>query len=212
MVYKCIISAWAKLERKTVFRSLALILVFFAAPLVLQAAAVITNDGQTFLGKILEEKPEYVLMEVENGVQVRIDRPQIQFIQYADTSEYDYKREYPILGATVFCLPASYNLVAGYFWEDLGFKLEGGYWDPTTWGAQLNLSKKLGETKEMLNNLSLILGTRPASHDLNEFYAGGGFDINFNGLFLEADFLNGNTNNGVNWAFAMHFGYIHRFR
>jgi hypothetical protein len=194
-----------------VLQRLGLILVLFALPLVLRAAAVITNDGQTFLGKILEEKPEYVLMEIENGVEVRIDRPQIQFIQYADTSEYDYKREYPILGATVFCLPASYNLVAGYFFQDFGFKLEGGYWGSATWGAQLNLSKKLGESKDMLNNFSLVLGARAPSRDLNDLYAGAGFDINFKGLALEADFLNGNTNNGINWVFALHFGYVHRF-
>jgi hypothetical protein len=203
-----------------------LILALFMMPLALRAAEVLTNDGQTFEGKILEEQTDYLLLEIENGVQVKIERSQIVYVKKEDDAN-KRKREYPLLGAT-FGDPAIFNVVAGYFWDDIGFKLAGGYWG-SFWGAQLNLSKTLtGKDpfheqtfRDISINFSLVGGlagndgsTRGSRWSNNTAagnwtYGGLGLDFNVSGLFLELDGVTGNF--PANITFPFQIGYVHRF-
>lgn len=203
-------------------RVLALIFLVFLVPMALQAVEVLTTDGQKFEGKILEESDDSILMEIEGGVQVRIDRSQIVFIQKEDEANRR-KAEYPFLGAT-FGDPATGNLVAGYFWKDLGLKLSGGY-TGVVWGAQLNLSKNLVEDNPPFShsfvNFSLVGGLAGTTGSANGsrwdngpgagswLYGGVGLDLNISGFFGELDFVGGNFANSPTFPFQI--GYIHRF-
>lgn len=193
---------------------LTALLFLFCLPGTLGAASIITRDGQTFTGKILEETDEYILLE-EEGVQVRISRFQVEHVQYADEEPeeiFNYRSEYPILGVTAF-YPAWGNLVAGYYFKDFGVKVSGGYWGEDTWGAQLNLGMKLSETKTFLSNLSIVVGAIAPKDYIDRTYAGIGVDLNASGFALEGDLVNGKSKETGEFApvFLFQMGYIHKF-
>ncbi len=199
-----------------------LILLFFLVPFTLRATEVMTNDGQKFEGKILEEEDDFVLMEIENHVQVKIDRAQIVYIQKEDETD-KHKKEYPLLGIA-YGDPALFNLVLGYYWQDVAIKISGGY-TGTPWGIQLNLSKRLvAENPPFTNsmvNFSLVGGvagirgatqsTRWSSTDSNGswFYGGIGLDLSYGDVFFEVDSVAGNFPTSVTFPFQL--GFIHRF-
>ena len=209
------------------FRNMAgLFSLCFLLPLSVLAAEVHTTDGQTFKGKILEEEADYVLMEIEDGVQVKIERPQIVYVKKEDEGNQK-KSQYPLLGAT-FGDPAIFNLVAGYWWDDIGFKLAGGYWG-SFWGAQLNLSKALAGKDPFQEQLgrdfsvdfSLVgglagnNGSSTGSRWSNDaaagtwLYGGVGLEANVGGFFMELDGVGGNFPNHITFPFQI--GYLHKF-
>jgi hypothetical protein len=209
-------------KRFTVVKFWVLVVVCFALPWTLLAAEVLTNDGQKFEGKIIEEADDFIRMEIENGVQVRIDRSQIVFVQKDDETNRR-KAEYPLLGVT-FGDPAVGNLVAGYFWKDLGVKVSGGF-TGVSWGAQLNLCKTLVEDNPPFShsfvNFSLVgglagtSGTSSGSRWDNRpnagswLYGGVGLDLNISGFYGELDFVGGSFANSPTFPFQI--GYIYRF-
>jgi hypothetical protein len=198
----------------------ALVLPFFLLPLTVSAAEVMTNDGQKFEGKILEEQADYLLMEIENGVQVRIDKSEIAYIQRED-SKKPYAGEYPVLGLT-YGSPTVLNLVAGYYFPFFGVKLSGAYWGGTR-GIQANLSLKLVDDQDFLANFSLVggvVGTTNANNgysiwspglwsSTNWTYDGIGFDINYGGFMFELDGVTGNFPNPI--ALPVQIGFVQRF-
>jgi hypothetical protein len=187
----------------------------------LQAAEILTNDGQKFDGKIILEQPDYILMEIENGVQVKIDRSEIAFIEKEDRRLKTSKQEYPILGIT-YGSPSIVNLVAGYSIPGFGLKAEGADWAGIK-GGQVDLSVKLVDNESFLANLSLVGGFIQTSGDSNGFslwsagqwaathwtYDGVGFDINYGGFAFEADLVTGPFPNPI--AIPIQIGYIQRF-
>jgi hypothetical protein len=84
MVYNCIMAksliiGGLGMTRKAGFSFFSRNVVWFVFalllyPLGLNAAEIMTNDGQKFDGKILEEQTDSILMEIENGVHVRIEK------------------------------------------------------------------------------------------------------------------------------------------
>src|SRR5581483_9897788 len=176
-------------------------------PLCLQAAEIVVNDGQKFDGKILEEQPDYVLMEIENGVQVRIERSEIAFIQREDIKTQESLKVYPAIGIT-YGTPSVLNLVAGYYIDDWGLKLSGAYWGGVR-GVQANLSYKLLDTQKFLVDLSLVGGALQTNGPTNGYsvwssgawsgtqltYGGMGFDFSYIGFFFELDAVSGNFPN-----------------
>jgi hypothetical protein len=195
--------------------------VFFCQALMAHAAEIMTNDGQKFDGKILEEQTDYLLMEIENGVQVRIEKSEIAFIQREDNKVKESRREYPVLGVT-YGTPTVLNLVAGYYLDDFGLKLSGAYWGGIN-GVQANLSVKLVDNQNFLADFSLVggvVGTNRASNGFslwssgawdgtNWNYGGLGLDINYSGFVFEVDAVTGNFPNPVSLPFQM--GFVQRF-
>lgn len=183
-------------------------------------AEIMTNDGQKFDGKILEEEPGYVLMEIEDGVQVRIDKSQIAYLQREDGKK-PYVQEYPILGVT-YGTPTVLNLVAGYYLSSFGLKLTGAYWGGVK-GIQADLSIKLVDDDKFLANFSLVggaIGTTSANNGYSLWssgywggtdwtYGGIGFDINYGGFVFELDGVTGDFPNPV--ALPVQIGYVERF-
>ena len=183
-------------------------------------AEIMTNDGQKFDGKVLEEEPDYVLMEIENGVQVRIDKSQIAYFQRED-SKKPYAQEYPVLGLT-YGSPTVLNLVAGYYLADFGLKFSGAYWGGIK-GIQADLSVKLVDDEKFLANFSLVGGAIDTTSANNGYslwstgywggtdwtYGGIGFDINYGGFMFELDGVMGNFPNPV--ALPVQIGYVERF-
>ena len=198
-----------------------LLLAFFLLPLGLQAAEITTNDGQKFKGKILEETQDYVLMEIENGVQVRIDKPEIAYFQRVDPKPDTSLQDYPILGVT-YGSPTYVNLVAGYYLGGFGLKLAGAYWGGIE-GIQANLSLKLVDNQSFLANVSLVAGVEGTSSPNNGYslwssgawggtnwtYDGIGFDINYGGFAFEVDAVTGNFPNPI--ALPIQIGFVQRF-
>jgi hypothetical protein len=201
---------------KRLFAGLALFLWLFAAPAL--ALEVLTIDGQTFRGKILDENQDFVIVEIENGVQVKIEQKDILGIQGRVKKT---RMEYPVLGVT-YGSPAVLNLVAGYYLKEFGLKLSGGYWPHFT-GVQADLSKKLVDNEKMLFNVSLvggIIATNGTTHGYLNWngenaiegtwtYAGLGAEINWKGFCLEIDWVTGSFPSKS--AFPFHAGYVHRF-
>jgi hypothetical protein len=175
--------------------------------------SVITKDGQTFTGKVLDQDKDFLLLELEDGVQVRIGRDQIEVVQKDDEMDDPdaYKRSYPVVGLTLF-YPAWGNLVAGYYFDTFGAKVSGGYWGPETWGVQLDLSLKLAEEKEFLNNLSLIVGAASPKDYMDKAYVGVGVDVNAAGFLLEGALVNGKDKTTGDFApvFIFQMGYVMR--
>ncbi len=133
--------------------------------------------------------------------------------------EVFYKGEYPVLGLTFGDIPPFLNLVGGYYWKDYGFKLNG-FSAGGLESIQLDLSKKLTDTKNFSANLSLVggyinlggaistivsLGT--VSRGLGFCYGGAGMDINWGGFAVELDTV-AITDQIVP---AFQIGYIQRF-
>jgi hypothetical protein len=210
-----------RFSAKCFYRSLlwsALCLWWVMIPTVSLALEVLTADGQTFRGKILDENQDFVVVEIENGVQVKIEQKDILAIQ-GRTKET--KPEYPVLGVT-YGSPAVLNLVAGYYLRDFGLKLSGGYW-PHFAGAQVDLCKKLVDNENMLFNVSLVGGIIATSGTTQGYlnwnggnsiegtwtYAGLGAEINWKGFCLEVDWVTGDFPNKS--AFPFHLGYVQRF-
>jgi hypothetical protein len=203
-------------SRRLLWAALCLGLAVF--PAIALALEVLTIDGKTFKGKILDENQDFVIVEIENGVQVKIEQKDILSIQ-GRTKET--KPEYPVLGVT-YGSPAVLNLVAGYYLKEFGLKLSGGYW-PHFEGVQIDLSKKLVDNENILCNVSLVGGIIQTSgttegylnwngnNDLNGtwMYAGLGAEINWKGLCLEVDWVTGDFPNKS--AFPFHVGYVQRF-
>jgi len=177
------------------------------------AVSVITKDGQTFTGKVLEEDKDALLLELEDGVQVRIGRDQVEVVQKDDEMDDPdvYKRSYPVVGLTLF-YPAWGNLVAGYYFDRFGAKVSGGYWGPETWGVQLDLSLKLAEDKEFANNISLVVGATSPKDYMDKAYAGIGVDVNAAGFLLEGALVNGKDKTTGDFApvFIFQMGYVMR--
>jgi len=204
------------------FKFWGLVLLLFLTPFTLRAVEVMTNDGQKFEGKILEEQDDFVLMEIENHVQVKIDRAQIVYIQKEDETD-KRKKEYPLLGVA-FGDPALFNLVLGYYWQDMGIKISGGY-TGTPWGLQLDLSKRLVNenppfTHSMVNfslvgGLAGVHGATQGSRWSNTdssgswFYGGVGLDLSYGGVFFEVDAVAGNF--PTQFTFPFQIGFMHRF-
>src|SRR5690349_12859594 len=128
---------------------------FLLASVPVFSAEILTNDGQVFDGTIVEEQTDYVLMELKDGVQIRLDRAQIANISKEETPKPEFKTEYPVVGVTGG-FPAEANLVVGYYLKDVGFKAVGGALDGG--GAQLEFSKKLFEDKDWLTDISIVGG------------------------------------------------------
>ncbi len=184
------------------------------------AAEIMTNDGQKFEGKILEEGTDDVLMEIENGVQVRIAKSEIAYFQRED-SKKPYAQEYPILGVT-YGSPTIVNLVAGYYLSGFGLKFSGAYWGGVK-GIQADLSLKLVDDEKFLANFSLVggaIGTTGSSNGYSLWstgawsgndwtYEGIGFDINYGGFVFEVDGVTGNFPNPL--ALPVQIGFAQRF-
>ena len=199
-------------------RLLALCFLLLFMPAMALGLEVLTKDGQTFKGKMIDEKPDFVILEIENGVQVKIDQKDILAIQGRKKQS---KQEYPILGVS-YGSPAVLNLIAGYYLNDFGVKLSGGYW-PHFGGAQIDLSKKLVDNDTLLGNVSLVGGIIQTSgttqgylnwngsNDMNGtwIYASLGLDITWKWFSLEVDWVNGNFPNKS--AFPFQVGYVQRF-
>ncbi len=195
-------------------------LFFLFMAIAVQAAEIMTNDGQKFDGKILEEQSDYVLMEIENGVQVKIDKSEIAYIQREDNKK-PFAQEYPVLGVT-YGSPTVLNLVAGYYLSDFGVKFSGAYWGGTR-GIQADLSVKLVEDQSFLANFSLVgglVGTTNANNGFslwssgfwsgtNWTYEGIGVDINYGGFVFELDGVTGNFPNPI--ALPVQIGFVQRF-
>lgn len=184
-------------------------------------AEIMTNDGQKFEGKILEEQTDYVLMEIENGVQVRIDKSEIAYIQREENKVKPFAQEYPVLGVT-YGSPTVLNFVAGYYLADFGLKFSGAYWGNVK-GIQADLSIKLVDNPSFLANFSLVggaVGTTSANNGYSIWssgawggtdwtYGGIGFDINYGGFVFEVDGVTGNFPNPV--ALPVQIGFAQRF-
>lgn len=137
-------------------------------PLGLNAAEIMTNDGQKFDGKILEEQTDTILMEIENGVHVKIEKSEIVYIQREDVKKD--RNEYPVLGIT-YGTPSVVNLVAGYYLADFGLKLTGAYWAGIR-GVQADLSYKIVDHPSFMADLSLVGGAMQTSGATNGFSLG----------------------------------------
>ncbi len=179
-----------------------------------------TNDGQKFDGKILEEQTDYLVMEIENGVQVRIEKSEVAYIQRMDAPK-QAPQEYPVLGIT-YGTPSVVNLVAGYYLADFGLKFTGAYWAGIR-GVQADLSFKLVDHSSFMANLSLVGGAIQTSGATNGFslwssgawggtnwtYHGIGFDINYGGFVFETDLVTGPFPNPI--AIPIQIGFVQRF-
>lgn len=176
-----------------------------------RSAEILTDDGQTFRGKILEEDGASVLMAIEDGVQVRINKSEITYLQRGEAGAKPAASDYPVLGLT-FGAPAVFNGVAGYYWPGFGVKVSLGYW-VEFWGAQADLSKTLVQNRTFQLDLSLVGGHAEGQGNVvsytNWSYYGLGFDANVGDLGLELDVVTGDKANTV--AFPFQVGYVHRF-
>lgn len=191
-----------------------LVMVFSWASLCRGSEEILTTDGQKFIGTVVEDQADFIILEMEKGVQVRIEKSEIVYRQPEDET-HSTKQEYFILGGTVG-QPTPFNFVGGYYLKDFGFKLCGGYW-PGTSGIQIDLSKKLADSKNALGNISLVAGH--ISGDIKNFngvfvtnnwnYAGIGGDVNWGGFALELDIVNGPGT--IPGAFLWQVGYVQRF-
>ena len=193
--------------------------VFLLFPYGLNAAEIMTNDGQKFDGKILEEQTDSILMEIENGVHVKIEKSEIVYIQREDIKKA--LNEYPVLGIT-FGTPSVVNLVAGYYLADFGLKLTGAYWAGIR-GVQADLSYKIVDHPSFMADLSLVGGAVQTSGATNGFslwssgawvgtswtYHGLGFDINYGGFVFETDVVTGPFPNPI--AVPIQVGFVQRF-
>jgi hypothetical protein len=191
----------------------------FILPLGLSAAEIMTNDGQKFDGKILEEQTDSILMEIENGVHVKIEKSEIVYIQREDVKKA--LNEYPVLGIT-YGTPSVVNLVAGYYLADFGLKFTGAYWAGIR-GVQADLSFKIVDHSAFMADLSLVGGIMQTSGATNGFslwssgawggtqwtYHGLGFDINYGGFVFETDFVTGPFPNPI--AIPIQIGFVQRF-
>jgi hypothetical protein len=187
-------------------KAIFFVCLFCLIPLAAWPEEILTTDGQKFTGKIIDNQPDFILLEMENGVQVKIDRPQIVYIREVD-KEKEFKDEYPILGAG-FGFPAVGNLVAGYYFKDIGFKFSGGPW--AGGAVQFDLSKKIFETKDWLGNVSVVVGYENIStYATHWFYDGLGFDVNWMGFAAEVD-LDSAPNNVPGLVLMLQAGYILR--
>lgn len=187
---------------------------------ILRAAEILTNDGQHFKGKVLEETATDYLMEIEDGVQVRIGKDQVSHFDQTEAPK-ESKKNYPVLGLT-YGTPAVLNLVAGYYLDDFGLKLSGAYWGGVH-GLQTDLSWKVVDNENVLVDLSLVGGvveTTGASNGLSLWssgpwsgtdwnYGGLGLDVNYGGFFFEVMGVTGNFPNPV--AFPYQIGFEERF-
>ena len=209
------------MTRTSFFRPFCFSLAFMALSLAAPAAEIVTNDGQKFEGKILEEQADSVLMEIENGVQVRIDKSQIAYLQKEDKKPQASPQDYPVLGIT-YGTPTEINLVAGYYLSGFGLRLSGAYWGAVR-GLQADLSIKLVDDHEFLANFSLVggvVGTSTAGSGYSLWssgawggtdwtYDGIGLDVNYNGFAFELDAVTGPFPNPV--ALPVQIGFVQRF-
>lgn len=189
--------------------ALVAFLLFLCAPA--RSAEILTDDGQTFRGKILEEDAASVLMEIEDGVEVRINKSEITYLQREEGGGKPAVSDYPLLGLT-FGAPAVFNGVAGYYWPGFGVKVSLGYW-VEFWGAQADLSKTLVQNRSFQLDLSLVGGHAEGQGNVvshtNWSYYGLGLDANVGDLGLELDVVTGDKANTL--AFPFQVGYVHRF-
>ena len=189
-------------------------------PACLGAAEILTNDGQRFTGKVLEETATDYLMEIENGVQVRIGKDQVAHFSQTDAPK-ESPKNYPVLGLT-YGTPSVVNLVGGYYLEDFGLKLSGAYWGGAQ-GLQGDLSYKAVDNENVLVDFSLVGGIAHTSGASNGYslwssgawsgtdwtYGGVGVDVNYGGFFFEVMGVTGNFPNPI--AFPYQVGFEERF-
>ena len=185
-------------------------LLFLLGPLAGSAAEILTNDGQVFNGTIVEEQADYVVMELKDGVQVRLERAQIANISQEESPKAEYKTDYPVVGVTGG-FPGVANLVLGYYLKDVGFKAVGGGLDGG--GALLEFSKKVFENKDWLADISLVGGySNTNTYGVNWWFDGLGFDGGWKGFTVELDLTNGQPNNSKpTLGLWLQAGYVFRF-
>jgi hypothetical protein len=217
-----------RMKRQNIF-GLFLFWAFLAVPVAawfmprgLEADEVLTDDGQKFDGTILEEGRDSVLVGLKDGVQVRIQKSEVAYIQRGDGGEKESPRDYPVLGIT-YGTPAVVNLSAGYAFSGFDARVSGGYWSGVR-GIQWNLAAKVAESRPFLAEFSLVGGAVHTSGATNGYslwssgawngidwvYGGVGFDFNYDGFTFEVDAVTGGFPNPV--AFPFQVGFAHRFQ
>ena len=176
------------------------------------------QGGDTYRGAIERESGDSVWLRTEDGVSMTLPRSSLALIQYDAGSYVGGFSEFGVVLGT----PAGANLVAGYHWDRIGLRLNGG-WLPDIIGAQIGVPITLVRGSVTSLDVSPIFQTY---HHTSHFPDGFGGDIaisktftgwgvasevNINGFSIELGMLFETP--GLQWpAPAIQMGYVHEFR
>ena len=182
----------------------------FVSAILVDAATIVTNDGNKIIGDIIEEQSEWIIIKSPKDLEIKIPRSKITSIFYENAL---YRKKYPVFGMTIGT-PAALNLVWGYYFENYGIRCSGLYLD-TVSGIQLNALRKLKETPNFLQNASILAGSAFTINNEDRIekywnYIGVGYDLNWYGFFFELDITVG-SGSYSSPQMGLQIGYVHRY-
>lgn len=169
------------------------------------SAEVVLKDKRIISGEVIQEKKDSIKVRLKDGTEKEINRSGIAMVDYMGVTKP--RKEYPAVGMSVGW-PAAVNLVGGYYWEDIGFKIAGMKWG-IAFGTQLNLSKRLVDDKDFSSNLSAVAAHLEAFDSSTLDCVGAGIEVNFIGFDLELDPAFRLDTSSV--ILLWNFGFIQRF-
>ena len=123
--------------------------------------------------------------------------------------EIDLRQEsYPEIGINIGT-PAVLNFAFGYWFNSIGVRVSGLYWEQGANGVQLNVGLKLSDNVRRRHALFIIGGT--SNIDNTEWtFLGLVYNLNWRGFFLEPGLTFG-AGDFSNPQVALQIGYMHRF-
>lgn len=176
---------------------------------------VTMRDGKHYEGTRVEETGTEIIIIKSNQEKVVLPKKDVVQVTYQD---YVPKRtdQYFTLGVTIGT-PSVINMNLGHMWSTFGVQLSGSYFG-NTYGGQLNLGWKIGDSRNFLHFLFIGGGVSQITYkdngtDVSHRWRYGiiGYNLNWYGLFAEIGIALG-SGDYTNPQPAAQLGYVYRFR
>ncbi len=180
-------------------------------------AEVTLKSGQVVRGRIIRETSDSLFVERDNHEVSPISRDGVDFVTYREHRDANFYE-----AGLTFGLPGGINLVGGYSFGALGFRVSGGYLG-AIYGVELAMPIALSSSDNICHYLAVIGSTtvrrssvsgdlNTTTETLNTFTGfGAAYQLNYSGFFFE---LGGLLGSGTlsSPQYTLQIGYVHQFR
>lgn len=183
-----------------------------------------TQSGKTYIGKVLSDSGDQVVMRTTEGNKVTLLKSYISGREEnVDPSTISTQLAFPLGGLTLGT-PGAFHILGGYYFGPVGTRASIGYL-ASMYGIQVNVYRNLSRSDRFSHNLGIAAGYSHIPHidadpvfgfptvvgDYHWTYIGAMYDVNINGIFGEIG-LSFGSGSFHNPQLMLQVGYVYEFR